>query len=57
MALASHAVDVEAGVATVEEMVTIAEVAHLEIEEIGAEAEGALVGKEEEGKEDLNSNR
>ena len=57
MALVSHAVDVEAGVATVEEMVTIAEVAHLEIEEIGAEAEGALVGKEEEGKEDLNSNR
>ena len=57
MALASHAVDVEAGVATVEEMVTIAEAAHLEIEEIGAEAEGALVGKEEEGKGDLNSNR
>ena len=57
MALVSHAVDVEAGVATVEEMVTIAEVAHLEIEEIGAEAEEALVGKEEEGKGDLNSNR
>lgn len=57
MALVSHAVDVEAGVATVEEMVTIAEAAHLEIEEIGAEAEEALVGKEEEGKGDLNSNR
>ena len=57
MALVSPAVDVEAGVASVEEMVTIAVVAHLEIEEIGAEAEGALVDKEEEGKGDLNSNR
>lgn len=57
MALASPAVDVEAGVASVEEMVTIAGVAHLEIEEIGEEAEGALVDKEEEEMGDLNSNR
>lgn len=57
MALAPPAVDVEAGVASVEEMVTIAGVAHLEIEEIGEEAEGALVDKEEEEMGDLNSNR
>ena len=57
MVLASPAVDVEAGVASVEEMVTIAVVAHLEIEEIGEEAEGALVDKEEEEMGDLNSNR
>lgn len=57
MALASPGVDAEAGVASVEEMVTIAVVAHLEIEEIGEEAEGALVDKEEEERGDLNSNR
>lgn len=57
MALASPAVDAEAGVASVEETVTIAVVAHLEIEEIGEEAEGALVDKEEEETGDLNSNR
>lgn len=56
MALASPAVDVEAVVASVE-MVTIAVVARLEIEEIGVEAEGALVDKEEEEMGDLNSNR
>lgn len=57
MALASPVVDVEAVVASVEEMVTIAVVARLEIEEIGVEAEGALVDKEEEEMGDLNSNR
>lgn len=57
MALASPAVDVEAVVASVEEMATIAVVARLEIEEIGVEAEGALVDKEEEEMGDLNSNR
>ena len=57
MALASPAVDVEAGVASVEEMVTIVVVARLEIEEIGVEAEGALVDKEEEERGDINSNR